>query len=195
MAHTPLIRRGAALGGAAAVLLGLAACGSTDLGSPAGTPDTGEPTSTEIPSVTADPALAAKVPDKVKNAGVIQVGTDGSYPPNEFIGTDGKTMEGMDVDLFDAGTSWAAAKGNPKGVDPADPAGLRRGDQRRAAAARQRRHLPGDPRQVGQPGRGRRQLPRQPVTTSGSAEAPSRPGRSAIRGGGSPSEPSACSSR
>lgn len=132
---------------------------------------------TEIPAVTADSALAGKVPAALRQSGTIQVGTDGSYPPNEFIAEDGKTMQGMDVDLldavaakldlktnynnaafdgivlgvsnrkwqagissftinaerkkavnmvqyFNAGTSWATAKGNPKNVNPDDACGL-----------------------------------------------------------------------
>lgn len=49
-----------------------------------------------------DEALAAKVPDKIKSAGTIIVGSDASYAPNEYLGSDGKTVEGMDVDLFNA---------------------------------------------------------------------------------------------
>jgi polar amino acid transport system substrate-binding protein len=49
-----------------------------------------------------DAALAAKLPAKVKSAGKIVVGTDATYAPNEFLNADGKTVEGMDVDLFNA---------------------------------------------------------------------------------------------
>lgn len=82
--------------------LSLAACGSDTLDPTS--PSASTPAAT-TPSSTAggvDPALAAKVPDKIKSAGKIVVGTDASYAPNEFIGTDGKTVEGMDVDLFNA---------------------------------------------------------------------------------------------
>jgi polar amino acid transport system substrate-binding protein len=104
------------------------------------------------------------------------IGTDASYAPNEFLASDGKTVQGMDVDLFNAvaakfgvttqwqpstfdtiivgvtggkydvgvssftvndqrkkqvnmvsyfaaGTQWATAAGNPKGVDPNNPCG------------------------------------------------------------------------
>jgi polar amino acid transport system substrate-binding protein len=33
---------------------------------------------------------------------VIKIGTDPSYAPNEFLAADGKTVQGFDVDLFDA---------------------------------------------------------------------------------------------
>ena len=47
-----------------------------------------------------DDALAAKlVPQDVSADGKIVFGTDASYPPNEFIDTDGTTIIGMDVDL------------------------------------------------------------------------------------------------
>ena len=49
-----------------------------------------------------DPALVAKLPDKIKTAGKIVVGTDATYAPNEFLDTDGKTVVGMDVDIFNA---------------------------------------------------------------------------------------------
>lgn len=88
-------------GAAAAVIasLGLAACGSDSL-SPGGSTPT-ESGSAPAP-VTADPALVAKLPAKIKSAGVIVIGTDPTYAPNEFLDTDGQTVIGMDVDLFDA---------------------------------------------------------------------------------------------
>jgi polar amino acid transport system substrate-binding protein len=49
-----------------------------------------------------DQALADKVPDAIKSDGVISVGSDSTYPPSEFLDTDGKTIIGFDVDLFDA---------------------------------------------------------------------------------------------
>jgi polar amino acid transport system substrate-binding protein len=87
----------------AAVSLTLSACGSDTLEPNAPAPGT-SPTSAATTGTggAADPALAAKVPDKIKTAGKIVIGTDASYAPNEFIAADGKTVEGMDVDLFDA---------------------------------------------------------------------------------------------
>jgi polar amino acid transport system substrate-binding protein len=49
-----------------------------------------------------DQALAAKVPAAIKSDGKILIGTDSSYAPNEFLDTDGKTVIGFDVDLFNA---------------------------------------------------------------------------------------------
>jgi polar amino acid transport system substrate-binding protein len=81
---------------AAIVGLALSACGSSSLS----TPSAAGTTTAAVQS--ADPALVAKLPAKVKAAGKIVVGTDASYAPNEFLDADGKTVKGMDVDLFDA---------------------------------------------------------------------------------------------
>lgn len=92
------------------LVLMLSACGSSSLSpsAPAGGSST--------PAVVqADPALNAKLPDKIKQAGVIQIGTDATYKPNEYM--NGTTVVGMDVDLFDAvaaklgvKTNWNPAK-------------------------------------------------------------------------------------
>mgnify|MGYP002653323560 CR=1 FL=1 len=94
-------RNAVALAATLALLPGLAACGSESLdeGSGAGT------ASSEV-KAEKDDALAAKVPQRYKDKGTLTIGSDASYAPNEFLGDDGKTVEGMDVDLFNA----AAAK-------------------------------------------------------------------------------------
>ena len=154
----------------ATAVLALGACGSNSLG--------GEPAASNAPapSTSENADLAAKLPESIKSAGVIKIGTDSSYAPNEFLGADGKTVEGFEVDLFkavaqkfgvktewqsadfgtiitgvlgkkydmgvssftinderkkqvtmvsyfSAGTQWATAKGNPKGVDPENACG------------------------------------------------------------------------
>lgn len=71
----------------AVAAVSLAACGSSG----------GK--STVAPTSTADSGLAAKLPADIKAAGKITIGTDASYPPNEFFDADGKTIIGMDVDL------------------------------------------------------------------------------------------------
>lgn len=80
----------------------LSACGSDTLEGSGGGSDS--PTSAAEASVDED--VASLVPEDVKSKGTLKVGSDASYAPNEFLGDDGKTVEGMDVDLFDA----AAAK-------------------------------------------------------------------------------------
>ena len=83
--------------GAAIVGLALSACGSNSLST---TP--GASGSTPAVSQTKEANLADKLPAKIKAAGKIVVGVDATYAPNEFLDADGKTVKGMDVDLFDA---------------------------------------------------------------------------------------------
>jgi polar amino acid transport system substrate-binding protein len=87
----------------------LAACGSQEKAG-------GGSTATTAAQVV-DQALAAKVPDAIKSDGVIKIGTDSTYAPSEFLDTDGKTVIGFDVDLFNAvaaklglKTEWQSAK-------------------------------------------------------------------------------------
>jgi len=65
----------------------VAACGGT-------TPEPEAPT----------PASAGKiaVPAELKAKGTLTIGTDATYPPIEFMGADGKTVQGMDADLAGA---------------------------------------------------------------------------------------------
>jgi ABC-type amino acid transport/signal transduction systems, periplasmic component/domain len=81
--------------GAAIVGLALSACGSNSLSTPGTTP---KATVTQTKEV----SLADKLPAKIKAAGKIVVGVDATYAPNEFLAADGKTVQGMDVDLFNA---------------------------------------------------------------------------------------------
>jgi polar amino acid transport system substrate-binding protein len=99
----------AGLIGAAALAVTLAGCGGGKSGGNAGT--------NPVPSTTVDAALAAKVPANIKSAGKIVIGTDSTYAPSEYLDTDGKTVIGFDVDLFNAvagklglKTEWQSAK-------------------------------------------------------------------------------------
>src|SRR6266511_1718902 len=87
-------RRWRLLGLVLGLALVMAACG--DDGGEGG----GTATTTAAPAV--DQALADKVPAAVKADGKLLIGTDSSYAPNEFLDTDGKTVVGFDVDLFNA---------------------------------------------------------------------------------------------
>jgi polar amino acid transport system substrate-binding protein len=79
---------------ASVAALALSACGSSSLG--------GEPGAESAPSVSVSQNvdLASKLPESIKSAGVIKIGTDPTYAPNEFLAADGKTVQGFDVDLF-----------------------------------------------------------------------------------------------
>lgn len=93
-------RLAAALAVGAAVSLAASGCGSSSLDDNAG--GSGGPSNSSTPTGSVDAALAAKLPAKIKSAGKIVVGVDATYAPNEFLGPDGKTVQGMDVDLFNA---------------------------------------------------------------------------------------------
>ncbi|TDO08204.1 serine/threonine protein kinase [Mycobacterium sp. BK086] len=69
--------------------------GATSL---AGTASSSEPTP---PADGAVPALAATVPQKIRDSGRLVVGVNIPYAPNEFIDADGKVV-GFDVDLMNA---------------------------------------------------------------------------------------------
>jgi polar amino acid transport system substrate-binding protein len=93
-----------------AVVFVVAACGgNSDSGS-------GSNSTATTKASGVDQALAAKVPAAIKSDGKIVIGTDSSYAPNEFLDTDGKTVIGFDVDLFNAvaaklglQTQWVSA--------------------------------------------------------------------------------------
>lgn len=72
----------------AVTALTLSACSSNKTATPA-------PTS-------GDQTLASMVPSDVSADGVLTFGTDGTYPPNEYVAADGTTMIGMDIDLGNA---------------------------------------------------------------------------------------------
>ena len=56
----------------------------------------------EAPTIATKPVAKIIVPDDIKAKGTLTVGTDASYPPIEFMGADGKTVEGLDADLAEA---------------------------------------------------------------------------------------------
>src|SRR5512133_3110928 len=148
---------------ASVAALALSACGSSSL---SGEPGGGA--SAPSVSVSQNVDLASKLPESIKNAAAA------TYAPNEFLAGDGKTVQGMDIDVFNAvaskfgiktewhpadfgsiingvngkkydmgissftinpermkqvnmvsyfraGTQWATAQGNPKGIDPDNP--------------------------------------------------------------------------
>jgi polar amino acid transport system substrate-binding protein len=81
--------------------------------------DAGPTTGGAAPVVSAsvDSTLAAKVPATMRSAGTLIVGSDSRYAPSEYLDTDGKTIIGFDVDLFNAvaaklglKTDWRSAK-------------------------------------------------------------------------------------
>ena len=78
---------------AAVASLLLSACGSSSLSG-------GDASAAPTTSVSADADLNAKLPEKIRSAGKIMIGTDASYAPNQF--TEGDKIVGSEVDLFTA---------------------------------------------------------------------------------------------
>jgi len=79
---------------ASLLVLTAASCGSSD--------DSKTTATSASPSSSVDPSLKAMVPAAVAADGKIVVGSDATYAPNEFMDTDGKTVIGMDVEVFTA---------------------------------------------------------------------------------------------
>jgi polar amino acid transport system substrate-binding protein len=94
------LRFAAILSTMAVTASGLAACGSNDDSSTSSsTPAAASTTASTTPSTSGS---TISVPAAIKSKGTLTVAADASYAPNEFIGKDGKTVEGADVDLADA---------------------------------------------------------------------------------------------
>jgi polar amino acid transport system substrate-binding protein len=95
----PIRRSVAATVAVAGTALALAGCGGSASDTSSGTA-AGASTSEPLPSVSADQALADRVPESIAEDGVITVGSDTTYAPAEFVAEDGTTIVGFDVDLF-----------------------------------------------------------------------------------------------
>jgi polar amino acid transport system substrate-binding protein len=81
------------------VVLAIAGCGSSSKTSSTSS-TTSNATTSKTPAK--DAKVAALVPSAVKSSGTLSVAADASYAPNEFVGSNGKTVEGMDADLAKA---------------------------------------------------------------------------------------------
>jgi polar amino acid transport system substrate-binding protein len=95
---SPVARVAVAAVALTSTALALTGCGGSS--SDSGSGSAGGSSSTPLPSVSADEALAGRVPDSIASDGVITVGSDTTYAPSEFLAEDGKTIVGFDVDLF-----------------------------------------------------------------------------------------------
>jgi polar amino acid transport system substrate-binding protein len=80
----------------AALALLAVGCGASSGG------DTEASTTSKVPTQKQNTSLNAKLPDAVRKAGVVKVGTEALYPPFESFGTDNKTIVGLDPDLANA---------------------------------------------------------------------------------------------
>jgi len=76
-------------------LISVTSCGLTS------SPSDTKPASAETsgPAPARDETLAAMVPEEIKKAGVIRMAINPAYPPFVSVGSDGKTLEGLEPDL------------------------------------------------------------------------------------------------
>ena len=103
----------ASRGGAMIVALAAAAAVLVACGSDSSSTSSGSASNSSTSQASAlDKQVAAQVPAAVKSKGTLTVAADASYPPNEFIGSDGKTVEGMDADLAKALAGVMGLKAN-----------------------------------------------------------------------------------
>jgi polar amino acid transport system substrate-binding protein len=82
------------------LLVGLLASGCGGSSKKAATTTSTSAGTTTTPTV--DSTVAAEVPSAIKSKGTLTVAADATYAPNEFIGSNGKSVEGMDPDLAQA---------------------------------------------------------------------------------------------
>jgi polar amino acid transport system substrate-binding protein len=80
-------------------VVAIAACGSSSSSSSSSAATSSASASG---STGTDASVAKLVPASIKSKGTLTVAADASYAPNEFFGTDGHTIMGMDADLSKA---------------------------------------------------------------------------------------------
>jgi len=88
---------------------------ATALATGCGSSKSNNTSSASAPASTAPAAsssLASEVPASIKSKGTLKVAADATYAPNEFIGKNGKTVEGMDADLAKALATTLGLKAN-----------------------------------------------------------------------------------
>lgn len=75
----------------------VAGCGSNDGGSTTAASAPASTSGTPAPS-----SSAIAIPSAIRSKGTLVVATDPTYAPNEFVASNGTTIEGMDIDLVNA---------------------------------------------------------------------------------------------
>src|SRR5436309_2737439 len=95
-------------------VVAIAACGSSSSSSSssAGTSSAAAGSSSSSSSSGTDASVAKLVPASIKSKGTLTVAADASYAPNEFFGSDGHTIMGMDADLAKALAGVMGLKAN-----------------------------------------------------------------------------------
>lgn len=95
----------AAIALSAAMVLSMAACGTSDKADSSasgGSSSSSSTTGYDVSGVKKDDDIAAMLPDSVTKDGKLSIGMDTSYAPAEFLAEDGKTPVGFDVDIAKA---------------------------------------------------------------------------------------------
>lgn len=82
----------------AVAALALTGCVNNEVATPGAS---GGATDAPATNISADEAAVALLPEDIKSAGVLQIGTDASYAPNEFKDADGNPI-GWEIELADA---------------------------------------------------------------------------------------------
>lgn len=99
------LRKSIAIALSAATLFALAGCGTTDDSSDSASTksDSKSTASTfDASTVKKDDAIAAMLPESITKDGKLSIGAELTYAPAEFVGEDGKTPQGYDIDLAKA---------------------------------------------------------------------------------------------
>lgn len=97
-----IMKSAAAAALSAAMLLAVAACGTSDAATDGQGKASNTTTGYDVSAVAKDDAIAALVPESVAKDGELSVGMELSYAPAEFLAEDGKTPVGYDVDIATA---------------------------------------------------------------------------------------------
>ena len=97
-----IMKSAAAAALSAAMLLAVAACGTSDAATDGQGKASNTTTGYDVSAVAKDDAIAALVPESVAKDGELSVGMELSYAPAEFLTEDGKTPVGYDVDIATA---------------------------------------------------------------------------------------------
>jgi polar amino acid transport system substrate-binding protein len=96
--HRPKISSLAGLAFLGLVVTLAAGCGGSSKKASTTTTEATSTTATTIATPSTDSKIAAQVPAKFKSKTMV-IATDATYAPNEFVGSNGKSIEGMDPDL------------------------------------------------------------------------------------------------
>jgi polar amino acid transport system substrate-binding protein len=92
-------RRGLAVAAATVALVGCGSSSSSSSSTSSTSGGAGSATTTATSSTTNYSSIANEVPAAIKAKGTLVAAADATYAPNEFIGSDGTTVVGMDADL------------------------------------------------------------------------------------------------